>query len=299
MTSVDGGRVDVATEARNPSTEDIDIVPTRELLRLINDQDAQVPAAVAAALPELARLVDVTVDRVAAGGRLHYVGAGTSGRIGITDAAEVPPTFGFGDDVVVAHLAGGRVALERAVEGAEDSETLGRQDLDGVRSADVVVGLAAGGRTPYVRGALDAARRAGAFTALVSANPRAPLADLVDVHVCADTGAEALAGSTRMKAATAQKLILTSLSTALAIRLGRTYSNLMVDVVVTNAKLRGRSISMLEQASGRSEPECREALLAAGGEVKPALVSLLVGCDVAEAGRRLREADGRVRDAIR
>ena len=294
-----GVKVAASTESRNPATRDIDTMPTLAILRLINEQDAEVPRAVAACLPDLATLADETSARVAAGGRLHYAGAGTSGRIGVMDAAEVPPTFGLGSDVVIAHLAGGAVALRTAVEGAEDDEELGRRDLAGIAEGDVLVGLAASGRTPYVRGAIEAARRVGAFTALISSNPDAALADLVNVHVLADTGAEAIAGSTRMKAATAQKLILTSLSTVLAVRLGRTYSNLMVDLVATNAKLRGRSVAILEEATGRTETECRDALCSADGEVKPALVSLLTGCDVGEARRRIAVAGGRVRDAIR
>lgn len=298
MARTEAIRVAAATEARNPATVDIDTMSTIDVLRLLNDQDAGVPAAVAECLPDLAVLVDATVDRVAGGGRLHYAGAGTSGRIGVMDTAEVPPTFGFASDVVIAHLAGGDVALQHAVEGAEDSEESGRRDLCGINRQDVLVGLTASGRTPYVRGALEAARQVGAFTALVSSNRAAPLAELVDVHVVADTGPEAIAGSTRMKAASAEKLILTSLSTALAVRLGRTYSNLMVDLVATNAKLRGRSVAILEEASGRSEADCLLALRAADGEVKPALVSLLADCDIAEARRRLRAAEGRVRDAI-
>jgi N-acetylmuramic acid 6-phosphate etherase len=299
MASTDGVKVAADTEARNPATHAIDEVPTIEVLQLINAQDAEVPAVVAACLPELAVLVDAAFARVAAGGRLHYAGAGTSGRIAVMDAAEVPPTFGLPPDVVIAHLAGGSTALQHAVEGAEDSEDRGRRDLDGILAGDVLVGLAASGRTPYVRGAIEAARRVGAYTALVSANRAAPLADLVDVHVLADTGPEAIAGSTRMKAASAQKLILTSLSTALAVRLGRTYSNLMVDLVATNAKLRGRSVAILEAATSRSEDDCLQALRAADNEVKPALVSLLADCDVAEARRLLHASGGRVRDAIR
>ena len=298
MTQVNGIRVFAPTETRNPATRDIDVVSTLDLLRLLNDQDAEVPAVVARCLPALAHLVDATVERVRTGGRLHYCGAGTSGRIAVLDAAEVPPTYGLPGDLVVAHLAGGPAAIVQAVEGAEDDLEQGARDVADVTAHDVLVGLAASGRTPYVRGALETARRAGAFTALVSANPDAPLADLADVHVLADTGPEAIAGSTRMKAATAEKLILTSLSTALAVRLGRTYSNLMVDLAATNAKLRGRSVGILEEATGRSEDECVQALRAADGEVKPALVSLLADCTIAEARARLDAADGRVRDAL-
>ncbi len=292
-------RVTATTESRNPRTVDLDVVDTAEVLRLLNAEDALVPAAVAACVPELTVLVEATVERVRAGGRLHYVGAGTSGRVAVADAAELAPTYRLGSDVVVAHLAGGDAALRRAAEGIEDSAHEGAADIAGVSEADVVVGLTASGRTPYVEGALLAARVAGAFTALVSSNPTAPMAGLVDVHVAVDTGPEAVIGSTRMKAASAQKLVLNSLSTALAVALGRTYSNLMVDMVATNAKLRGRSVAILEQATERSEAECVDALDRADGEVKVALVSLLAGCDIADARERLARVGGVVRAAIR
>ncbi len=290
-------RVDSPTEQRNPRTLDIDTLPTLELLRRINAEDATVPEAVAAGLPQLARLVDLAAERVTHGGRIHYVGAGTSGRVAAGDAAELAPTFGLDERMVVAHHAGGSAALDRAHENVEDSEGDGARDLGEVTDRDVVVGVAASGRTPYVAGALRRAREAGAVTALVSANPAAPLAALADVHVCADTGPEVIAGSTRMKAATAQKLILTAFSTALAVRLGRTFSNLMVDMAAGNAKLRGRSLAILEEATGHPEHECATSLAAAGGELKTALVCLLAGCGPDEARDRLRAAGGRAREA--
>lgn len=285
------------TEQRNPRTLDIDLVPTRELLQLINAEDARVPVAVAACLDDLATLVDEAARRVGAGGRLHYAGAGTSGRIAVMDAAELAPTFGLGEQVVVAHHAGGDVALRHSVENVEDSERAGADDLGDVGDRDVVVGLTASGTTPYVAGALRRAQANGAFTALVSANPDAPLGALVDVCLIADTGPEAITGSTRMKAGTAQKLVLNSLSTALAIRLGRTLSNLMVDMAATNTKLRDRSLAILTEATDCPPDECVAALDAAGGEVKPALTSLLLDCPVDEARERLRAAGGRFRAA--
>lgn len=291
-------RVAAPTEERNARTLDIDIVPTLDMLRLINAEDALVPGAVAKALPQLAILVDAAVDRVHAGGRVHYFGAGTSGRMAVLDAAELLPTYGLGDETVLAHHAGGVAALYQAVESVEDSEAAGARDASGVAAGDVVVGVAASGRTPYVAGALQAARRAGAYAALISSNPHAPLAAMVDVHVMLDTGPEPIAGSTRMKAASAQKLALNGLSTALAVRLGRTYGNLMIDMRATNSKLRGRLVSILEQATGRSERECLQALTETDGELKTALVCLLAGCSPAEARERIERNNGSARRAI-
>ncbi|MEY9864488.1 N-acetylmuramic acid 6-phosphate etherase [Catenulispora sp. GAS73] len=291
-------RVAAPTEERNPATADIDAVPTVEVLRLLNAEDAQVPAAVAAVLPALAEVVDETVRRLRAGGRVHYFGAGTSGRVAVMDAAELIPTFGLPPGVVVAHIAGGIQALTIPVEGAEDSAEGGAADAAQVTAADVVVGLTASGRAPYVAGALRAARAAGAFTALVSANPHAALAPEADVHLGADTGPEAIAGSTRLKAATAQKLILNGLSTATMIALGHTYSNLMVDLAPTNTKLRGRVLTILTEATGLPEQACAAALAAADGELKTALVCLLGALAPTEARRALAAAGGQVRAAL-
>jgi N-acetylmuramic acid 6-phosphate etherase len=292
-------RVTAPTEERNPRTHDIDVVPTLEMLALLNAEDALVPPAVGKALPQLAVLVDRAVELVRLGGRVHYFGAGTSGRVAIMDAAELLPTYGLGEETVLAHHAGGDSALSRALESVEDSEQQGELDAAGVAAGDVVVGVAASGRTPYVGGALRHGRRLGAYTALISSNPQAPLEDVADVHILLDTGPEPIAGSTRMKAASAQKLALNSLSTALAIRLGHTYSNLMVDMKATNAKLRGRLVYILEQATGRSESECVQALANSDGELKTALVCLLANCGAAEARERIAHARGIAREAIR
>jgi N-acetylmuramic acid 6-phosphate etherase len=249
-------------------------------------------------LPELAIVVDEAARRLAAGGRMHYFGAGTSGRLAVLDAAELIPTFGVDPDLVVAHHAGGPSALVRAVENCEDDPEQGAAEAGGVTAADIVVGLTASGRTPYVGGALGAARAAGAFTALVSANPRAELADRVDVHLAVDTGPEAVAGSTRLKAGTAQKLVLNSLSTAVMVALGRTYSNLMVEMNASNAKLRGRVLTILTEASGESEEECARALTEADGEMKTAIVELLAGVSAAKARAALGAGGGRVRAAL-
>jgi N-acetylmuramic acid 6-phosphate etherase len=291
-------RVESPTERRNPSTLDIDLLPTLEVLRLINAEDALVPSAVAAVLPALARVVDEAAARLTAGARMHYFGAGSSGRVAVMDAAELIPTFGLEPGIVVAHHAGGDKALTRPVEGIEDMVDAGVRDAADVEDGDIVVGLSASGRTPYVEGALRAGRAAGAFTVLVSANPGASLAGHADVHLGLDTGPEAIAGSTRLKAATGQKLVLNSLSTAVMIAMGRTYSNLMVDMASTNGKLRGRLITILAEATGRGERECAEALTAAGGELKTALVSMLTGCGAAEARVVLAASVGRVRAAL-
>lgn len=290
--------VRVPTEARNSGTNDIDLLPTVDILRLINSEDATVPHAVAAVLPELARAVDLGVAALRGGGRVHYFGAGTSGRLATMDAAELPPTFGIARDRVVAHHAGGAEALVHAREGVEDDYAGGCADAATVTAADLAVGLTASGRTPYVAGALHRAREAGARTVLVTADPHSALAADVDVHVGVATGAEVIAGSTRMKAGTAQKLVLTAFSTAVMIRRGRTYSNLMVSVVATNAKLRGRTLRILTEATGLDEQECSRALAEAGGDLKVALVRLLSGADTERSAAALAEADGHVRAAL-
>jgi N-acetylmuramic acid 6-phosphate etherase len=268
-----GIRVSSPTEEVNPRTIEIDLVPTLDLVRLLNDEDRRVPDAVAAVLPTLARLVDTAAFRISSGGRVHYFGAGTSGRLGVLDAAELLPTFGVGDGVVVAHQAGGAAAFLQAVEDAEDDD--GGADAAPVTGADVVIGLAASGRTPYVGAALSAARAVGAVTALITSNPNPLLAGLADYLLAADTGPEAITGSTRLKAGTAQKLILNTFSTALMVRLGHTYGNIMVDMQPTNAKLRGRAVEMLTQATGAADADCAAALDLCG-DVKTALVYLLV-----------------------
>lgn len=291
-------RVQSPTEERNPRTTRIDLVPTLEVLRMLNDEDRVLPDAVRAVLPALATVVDEAARRLAAGGRMHYFGAGTSGRLAVMDAAELIPTFGLAPDVVVAHHAGGAPALLRPTENIEDDPQRGATEAEVVEAGDIVVGLTASGRTPFVGGALRAARAAGAYTVLVSANPRAELARDADVHLAVDTGPEAVAGSTRLKAGTAQKLVLNSLSTALMVALGRTYSNLMVEMNAANAKLRGRVLTILTEASGEPEEECARALAESGGEVKTAIVALIAGVDAQAARAALGTGEGRVRAAL-
>jgi N-acetylmuramic acid 6-phosphate etherase len=293
-------QVQSPTEQVNPRTVHIGTVDTEQALRMLHAEDARVVPAIEPVLPELARLVDESAARVRAGGRVHYFGAGTSGRLAVLDAAELMPTFGWGD-VVVAHHAGGPAALLTAVENAEDSEADGARAAAEVGRGDVAIGLTASGRTPYVGGALRAARSAGAFTALMTANPQPALADLADVLLAADTGPEAITGSTRLKAGTAEKLMLNGFSTVLMVRLGRVHSNLMIGMRATNAKLRGRSVRLLVQATGASPEECAAALRAAG-DIPTALLMLLSGADperdVERSRQALARAGGVVREAL-
>lgn len=291
--------VDSPTEQRNPRTVDIDLMSTMGILSAINAEDRRVPDAVAAVLPQLARAVDYAVEALRGGGRVHYVGAGTSGRLATLDAAELVPTFNVPPDLFVAHHAGGEKALRQAVENAEDNDEAGAAELAAVvQPGDFVLGLAASGRTPFVLGALEASSRLGAHTGLVSANPRASKPAGVDVLIAVATGPEVIAGSTRMKAGTAQKLILTAFSTATMIKLGKTYSNLMVSMRATNAKLRGRTIRILQEATGLTMADCSDALTEAGGDLKTALVHLLSGSDVERSAAALAASGGHVRKAL-
>ncbi|RCK70370.1 N-acetylmuramic acid 6-phosphate etherase [Desertihabitans brevis] len=295
------------TEERNPRSLHLDELEVDELVEVISGEDRYALEAVERARPQIAALVRLGVESLAGGGTIHYVGSGTSGRLGVLDAVELVPTYNVGPELVTAHLAGGPGAFLKAVEGAEDDEQAGRELAAGFRAGDLVVGLAASGRTPYVRGALLGAAEVGARTGVVAANPRAPLAELADVAVLLETGPEVVTGSTRMKAATAQKMVINTFSTAVMVRCGRTYSNLMIEVLTTNEKLRARAVRMLEQASGRPEADCRAALTEAltihreGGPsaIKIALVALLAGSAVpaaAEAAARFPADPSRAGD---
>lgn len=299
----DAVHVESPTEERNPRTTDIDMLPTLEVLRLINAEDRTVPAAVAEALPALAVAVDLAVECLRNDGRVHYVGAGTSGRLATLDAAELGPTFNLPNDLFLTHHAGGITAFRTAAENAEDNTDDGALAMhQHTTERDFVLGLTASGRTPYVLGALAAARELGAKTGLVSGNPAVTGQVEVDTLITVDTGPEAIAGSTRMKAGTAQKLVLTAFSTTVMVRLGQTYSNLMVSVRATNAKLRGRTVRILVEATGLSEAVCAEAAQAADGDLKVALVHLLSTVDIRRSAMALRAADGHVRlalDAVR
>lgn len=286
------------TEQRNPRTTDIDLLPTPAMLALLHSEDVTVPAVVESVLGPLAGVVDEAAERVRRGGRVHYFGAGSSGRIAMLDATELVPTFGVAPGVVIAHLAGGDTAMGRAVEGAEDDDARGGADAAGVTAADLVIGLSASGRTPYVAGALAACAGRGAFTVVVTCNPGSSLRSLARVAIVADTGPEAIAGSTRLKATSALKLILNSFSTALMVRLGKTYSNLMAEVSATNDKLRVRRVRILREASGADEITSEAALTRADGDLRTALVTLLAGVGVEQAREALDAADGTVRGAL-
>lgn len=286
-----------STEQRNPRTLEIDTLDASGRVDLILAEDALVVPAVQRVAGAIAQAVDLAVATLAAGGRVHYVGAGTSGRLAVLDAVELFPTYGVGDDMVIAHLAGGLDAMLHAVEGAEDDAEEGARIVAEAGSHDLVVGIAASGRTPYVRGALEAARARGLRRVLISSNTAAPLADLADVAILPDTGPEAITGSTRMKAATAQKIILNTLSTATMVGLGKTYSNLMVDVVATNEKLRHRMVHIVAEATGADIATCQAALASSEGNVGVACVMLLAGVDAVAASAALRDHP-RVREAL-
>jgi N-acetylmuramic acid 6-phosphate etherase len=288
------------TEHHVADRADIDLRSTLALVELINDEDVRVPEAVRRTAEELAAAIDAIVERLAAGGRLVYVGAGSSGRLALVDAAECGPTFGVPPDQVIALVAGGASALAVAQEAAEDDAELGTFDVVSarVRPGDAVVALSASGSTPYVLGATHAAIAAGALTVAVVCVPGSELGALVEHEIVAEVGPEVVAGSTRMKAGTAQKLVLNTISTVTMIRLGKTFGNLMVDVVASNAKLRARARRAVALATGAGDEGVDAALEASGGDVKVAIVSLLAGVDAAVAQARLVAANGIVRRAL-
>lgn len=288
------------TERRHPAAAPLDTLSARQIARLINREDARVAAAVGRALPQIARAIEAAAGALACGGRLLYVGAGTSGRLAALDAAECPPTFGTAPRSVQYVLAGGRRALRRATEVSEDSAALGRRDISKKKPTrnDVVVGLAASGRTPYTLAALQFARRRGARTVAVTCNPGSPLARTAHIAIVTPVGPEVVAGSTRMKAGTAQKMVLNLISTGAMARLGYVYGNLMVNVHTKNKKLVERGVSILQQAAGVPRQRAQRALQAAGMSVPVALVMLKTGLSRAAAQRRLRQARGHVRRAI-
>jgi N-acetylmuramic acid 6-phosphate etherase len=289
------------TESANPATADLDRLSTLELVRLMNAEDSWVALAVQAALPTIAAAIDAIAGRMLRqGGRLIYMGAGTSGRLGVLDAAECPPTFGVAPDRVIGLLAGGQGAFQRPDESAEDNPGMGEEDLQriGLDTADSVVGIAASGRTPYVLGGLGFARRLGCLTVAVACNRPAAVSQVAEISILAPVGAEVLSGSTRLKAGTAQKMILNMLSTGVMVRLGKTYGNLMVDVKPTNQKLRARALRILEQAAGIDEKRAEELLAACGGEVKTAIVAARLNCGAGDARLALERAGGMVRLAL-
>jgi N-acetylmuramic acid 6-phosphate etherase len=290
--TVDARAQEPVTERRLEAAADLDLRPTRELVELINDEDATVAGAVRAAAAPLSRAIEAVVERLERGGRLVYVGAGTSGRLAAADASELPATFGIAPGTVLAVVVGAEELEDEHDAGAEALVTAK------VGPRDAVVALSASGRTPYVLGAMEAARAAGALTVGIVCAPDGPLVEAVDHAVTIVVGPEVIAGSTRMKAGTAQKLVLNTISTVAMVRLGKTYGNLMVDVVAGNAKLRARARRAVELATGAAEAEVDAALDAADGDAKVAIVSLLAGVDAATARQRLDRSGGVVRRSL-
>ncbi|WP_405894697.1 N-acetylmuramic acid 6-phosphate etherase [Streptomyces sp. NBC_00104] len=290
----------LTTEAFRPELADIDQLPTLDIAKLMNAEDAAVPTAVSAQLPLIAAAIDAIAERMARGGRLIYAGAGTAGRLGVLDASECPPTFNTAPSQVVGLIAGGQEAVVTSIEGAEDSAELARTDLDALALTpdDTVVGVSASGRTPYAVGAVEHARATGALTVGVSCNTASALAAAADHGIEIVVGPELVTGSTRLKAGTAQKLVLNMLSTITMIRLGKTYGNLMVDVRATNDKLRARSHRIVALATGATDTEIETALTASGGQVKNAILTILSGVDPSTATRLLTENDGHLRAAL-
>lgn len=290
----------LATEQRNPRSRDLDRLPTLEMLRVFNEEDRTIAAAVERALPAIGALVDAAADALHRGGRLFYIGAGTSGRLGVLDASECPPTFNVPEDLVTGLIAGGDFALRHAVEGVEDSPQEGASDVvrAGLTARDVLVGIAASGRTPYVLGAVDEAARIGAITGGISCCPQAELSRRVRFPIEVVTGPEVIAGSTRLKAGTATKMVLNMISSGVMVRLGLVYSNLMVNVQPKNAKLVDRAERIIMEVAGVDRQSAARALREAGMDVRTAIVMARLGVSREEAGQRLAAAAGRLRDVI-
>lgn len=290
----------LTTESRNPASEDLDGLTALEIVRLINAEDAKVAAAVAHETNAIAKAIDVIADRLERGGRLVYIGAGTSGRLGVLDAVECPPTFNTDPSQVVGLIAGGRQALTTAVEGAEDRPELAVEDLKSVHLTgdDVLVGIATSGRTPYVIGSLEYARSVGAYTIGLSCNRDAEIVTRCDLAITPVVGPEVVSGSTRMKAGTATKMVLNMLSTGAMIRLGKTYGNLMVDLRASNSKLADRARRIVRAVTHLSDHESERLLRGCGGEVKTAIVSHYTGYGSADARRLLAASQGHLRKAL-
>ena len=290
----------MTTEARNPRTMSLDQMSTLEIVTAMNNEDSGVPVAVNQVLPQIAQAAQWAELALSNNGRLIYIGAGTSGRLGVLDAVECPPTFGVAPEIVVGLIAGGEKAFVKAVEGAEDSRELGRNDLKniGLNQKDIVIGIAASGRTPYVLGGLEYANGIGCKTVGISCNKGSAVGKAAQLAIEVEVGPEVLTGSTRLKAGTAQKLVLNMISTASMVRSGKAYQNLMVDVMQTNEKLRVRAENIVIEATGVERSQARRSIDEANGSVKTAITMILAGCSAEEATRRLETAGGHVREAI-
>lgn len=290
----------LVTESRNPASAEIDTLSTIEMLQVINEEDQKVALAVKAVLPQIAKTVDAITQAFANGGRLVYMGAGTSGRLGILDASECPPTYGTHPDMVIGLIAGGHQAILKAVENAEDDVKMSQDDLKALHLTkhDVVVGIAASGRTPYVLGGLEYAKSIGATTASIACNPECAMAKAADIAILPIVGAEVVTGSSRMKAGTAQKLVLNMLTTGAMIRSGKVFGNLMVDVEATNAKLIQRQTNIVVEATGASKEEAERALNACDRHCKTAILMILADLDAEQAKLRLAAHNGFIRAAL-
>lgn len=291
---------ELTTETLDPARSDLDLWPTDALVRAMNAEDALVPGAVAAAAASIASAVDAITERMRRGGRLIYVGAGTSGRLGVLDASECPPTFGIEADRVVGVIAGGDTALRKSVESAEDGEAHGAADIDGLHVGpdDAVVGIAASGRTPFVLGALRRSAELGALTVALACNSGSKIGEITDIAIEVVVGPEFIAGSTRLKSGTAEKLVLNMISTLTMVRLGKTYGNVMIDLRATNEKLRARAQRTVMVVTGRELSEVDRALDAAGGSAKVAALMLLSDLSAEAAASRLKKHTGSLRSAL-
>ncbi len=290
----------LTTEKRNPNTMNLDTMTPLEFVTVMNKEDGKVIEAVKEVLPQIAKVITWTTEALENGGRIIYMGAGTSGRLGVLDAVECPPTFGVSPDVVVGLMAGGESAFVKAVEGAEDSETLGTEDLKkiGLTSKDVVIGIAASGRTPYVIHALRYARSLGVKTAIIACNKDSEMSKEADIAIEPVSGPEVLTGSTRLKAGTAQKLVLNMISTGSMVGVGKAYQNLMVDVMQSNEKLKTRAENIVMAATECERDDAREKIDLAGGSVKLAITMILLNTDATEAAKKLADAKGHIRHTI-
>jgi len=291
----------LSTETRNPESMNLDQMTSLEIVQFMNKEDAKVPLVISKLLPTIAKVVDIAANALKNKNRIFYMGAGTSGRLGIVDSSECPPTFNASPNDFIGLIAGGEKAFIKAVEGAEDSEDLGKQDLIDRKFTkdDICIGLAASGRTPYVIGGLKYAKSIGAQTVSISCNNNSKIGQIADIKIEAIVGPEILTGSTRLKAGTAQKLILNMISTGAMIRVGKSYQNLMVDLQMTNKKLETRGVNIIKEATGVDENEAKEYIKKANGSVKIAIVMILTNCDYDTAVKKLEKAEGKVRIAIK
>lgn len=290
----------MTTEQRNPQTMNLDEMSPLQIVTEMNREDAGIPAAIQPHLKEIAQVVEWAAQSLSSGGRIFYMGAGTSGRLGVLDASECPPTFGVSADTVVGLIAGGPSAIMKAVEGAEDDQELGAQDLKDrhLTSKDLVIGLAASGRTPYVIGGIEYAKSIGCKTAGITCNEGSVIGKASDCAIDVVVGPEVLTGSTRLKSGTAEKMILNMISTAAMVQIGKSYGNLMVDVVLSNEKLQVRAENIVMQATGVDRETAKRTIAEAGGRCKTAITMILANCGKEEAQQRLAQANGHVRKAI-